>query len=167
MKITAFLMRFAAVLVCAVMLVSCSAEPTGDPFLPFRGEPKAEISLVFGGQRSEFSYSMGTVSFKAPNELVGYSMFLSEGKVCIGYGELSFNVSSRAGRLLYLCESVFSPKGAVSVTAEKSGNKTFTAVKTEAYVYVFSSDGMPTSVSGTFDGEDFEMRFVGFTVDGE
>ena len=155
---------FFAIILSAALLISCSAEYTTDPFSAFVGEIEADISLTFSGQPSSFTYSGGSVRFTAPDELNGYTLTRQGEQVYFNYGELSVGVSDSAGRVLRLCESVFSPEKVTDITAEHRDGVTVTLVQTPEYVYVFSSEGIPISVSGSFEGEAFEMSFSRFEV---
>ena len=146
------------------LLLSCSAEYVGDPFSAFAGETEAEASLVLSGSGSSFSYSDNAVLFTAPAEINGYKLQRSGEKAYLSYGELSVPVSVGACRVLRLCEAVFSPEKATEIKAVEINGATVTVVKSGELTYTFSSDGKPISVSGSFEGETFEMTFSDFRV---
>ena len=151
------------------VLVSCSDGLKGDPFSPFLLSSKADVTLTLNGNSSKFTFTpiADEICFNEPEELLGYKMFQKDGKIYISYSDLSVLVSESAGIILLLTEDVFSSvfEDVLNVKAEDSGGQSITVVETENYLYKFSSDGMPISVTGVFDGQAFEMTFSEFLTE--
>ena len=152
----------AVVLLILSLLTSCAADTDADPFSVFTGEIEAEVVLQIDGNSSGLVYDGNSVEFTAPSELCGYGIKRSGDGITLYYRELEISVSENAGRIFRLCEAVFSPDKAVLVKAEQINGVTVTVVNTEQFSYAFSSDGMPLTVSGSFDGEVFVMTFSEF-----
>lgn len=162
---------FLILVIVSSVLASCAGNTVSDPFSLFSGDFEADISMTCDGNASEYVYRGGekSISFSSPSELSGFILKKDGETVTMSYGEVSVSLSAFAGRLVYICESVFSAENEDirSIKASKDGDVTVTEIKTEDYTYRFSSDGIPLSVSGVYKEIPFEMTFSSFTGDAE
>lgn len=151
---------------CAFMLISCSAQYEGEPFLPFAGEFETDVSLQIGDTRSSFSYSSkeDTVCFLSPQEISGYKLYESNGQIFLSYQELVLPLSSESGAIFKLCQSAFAVKKATEISTRNDADRVLTVIKADDYTYTFSSGGEPLSVSGVFNGQEFKMDIDRFEI---
>ena len=155
------------IIFCLLLFVSCS-HADGEPFTVFDTPFKAKIFSNCEGSTCEFLYDSreNTITFLAPDELVGF--VISEGKdgAVISYEEISVPVSEYAARLLNICIYVFSAESddATEIYAKDSANETLTVVHTDNCEYAFLGNGTPHSVTGEYEGINFEFILISFEV---
>ena len=162
--------RLLCIAVALVMLVSCTHGNGGDPFSVFANDFEAEISSQIGNGICKYIYKSAekSIIFTYPEEIAGIILIADGYGASLSFDGISIEVSQYAGRLVLICESVFSQKkdaiSSISVSEGKAG--TLTVVKTADYTYTFSGDGAPMSVSGIYDGMPFEMTLIEFAARG-
>lgn len=160
--------RFFCLTLCVLLLCSCSAQGNGEPFSVFEADFEANVSSYCEGNKCEFFYdkNSGKITFLSPHELDGYTLSRDAEALKLSYDGISVQVSEYAGRLLLICEYVFSAESddVVNISANKSGADTVTVVKTDNCEYFFDSNGVPLSVKGSYDGINFEFVFSSFEV---
>ncbi len=150
----------------AVVSASCT-DKKADLFSIFGNGFYAEIAVTFGENECVIRYDgfEKSAEFVTPEVLSGIVMKLENGEPRLLYGDINVAVSRYGGRLVYLCEAVFSVNSdsVTDIKAKEIDGNTVTIVKTNASEYAFSSDGIPISVSGYYDEELFKMTFLSFT----
>ena len=159
--------RLFCIIFCAVILASCSNASGDDPFSALKGDVVVEVSSVCEGVSCSFEYEslQRKLTFISPSEISGIAWVRQDGKVMIEYDGVTVESSQYAGRLLLICEYVFSASSDdIREISAKKGEITETVVKTDNCTYVFFADGKPVSVCGNFDGIDFTFSFDSFRV---
>ena len=165
---------FFSILMSAVLLISvilsviclsgCHVDRVADPFRDFSGDIFAKCSLNVQGAISEIEFSRTAGEMKAvfcaPQALQGFSLSKKDGVSYISCGDISIDIDESAALILNLCSEVLAPhysEMTVIKSEERDGNK-ITVIESGGFIYLFSKDGAPVSVSGTFAGRQFEIK---------
>ena len=153
----------ACVISSAFMSAGCSGGAVADPFRDFSGDISAQCSANVQGAISKIVFSRVKGEIKAeffqPKTLEGVSLCKKEGGYSIGYGGFYVDIGESAALMLNLCEEVFAPhysEMTVIRSEERDGEK-LTVIESGGFIYHFSKDGSPLSISGVFDGRQFEI----------
>lgn len=154
------------VILSAFPLTGCHGSTVADPFHDFAGNISARCSLNVQGATSEitFSRTAGEIKavFNAPQTLQGFALTKKDGVSYITYGGLSVDIDESAALILNLCSEAFAPhysEMTVIRSEERSGEK-LTVIESGGFIYLFSKDGAPLSISGVFDGKQFEITIA-------
>lgn len=150
----------------ALLSISCARKKT-DPFSVFDNGFYSEMTVVFGDGECTLLYNgfEKSAELTAPEELSGFVMRLTNGEPRLLYGNTEVALSEYSGRLLYLCDTVFSTRAdsVTQIKAKELDGRTVTVVKTSDFEYAFSSDGEPISIIGYYDDVAFKIDFLSFT----
>jgi len=153
-----------ALVVTAFCLFSCAADTVSDPFTVFYGDINAVCRVDVQGAKSEILFSRrgGAIKaeFTAPQKLAGF-VLSQEGEVTyLSHGDLAVPIQESAALILNLCKDAFSPHYAsiTDIQSEKSGGETLTVITARGFIYAFSANGTPKSISGTHSGKQFTLQ---------
>ena len=157
----------AVLLVCVIcsapMLAGCSRGTVADPFHDFSGDISAQCSLNVQGATSSITFSRTADEIKAefcePTTLKGITLGKKDGVFYIAYDGLSVDIDESAALVLNLCSEAFAPHYSemTVIRSEDRGGEKLTVIESGGFIYLFSKDGAPLSVSGSFDGKQFEL----------
>ena len=150
----------------AFSLTGCHSDTVADPFHGFAGDITVKCALNVQGAVSEIEFSRTAGEIKAvfdkPNTLQGFILSKKDGVFYISYGDISADIDESAALILNLCSEAFAPhysEMTVIKSEERGGNK-LTVIESGGFIYLFSKEGVPLSVSGVFDGRQFEISIA-------
>ena len=156
---------FFVISICVICtaLTGCSADISADPFCDFSGDISVQCTADVQGATSRilFSRIAGEIKteFQEPKSLAGITLRKKDGSFSIGYGDFYADISESAALMLNLCDEVFSPhysEMTVIRSEERDGEK-LTVIESGGYIYRFSKEDSPLSISGIFEGKQFEI----------